>query len=225
MLDRLIENKGDNMDDNANIYERQEFSDLGIRFPSGPIAVIGLGGVGCWTTIFLTLSGVTAPILLVDGDTLQPENLNRLPFTQQDIGRPKAEVVAEFCRRVRPEVNISVFPIFLDDTTIDLVLANCEVVICATDSLASQELIHSYCIKQNKVFIKAGCDGNHVTVCHDMPTWEAGTRDAGYITPSWAVPTVFAACLAVFKTLVSPKLDFGSSLWDVGVSREGKEIE
>lgn len=205
-----------------NIYERQELVNLGISYPSGPVAVVGVGGVGTWTGILLALSGVTE-LVLIDGDTVQPENLNRLPFTLEDIGRPKVEVLEEFIKKIRPEANIRALPTFLDETTIDL-LADCDVVICTTDTLASQELISSYCAEHDKIFIKAGCDGNHVTVCHDLPTWE-GTGQEGYTIPSWAVPTAFAACLAVFKTLVAPDLDFCGSLWEVGVRIEQEEKE
>ena len=203
-----------------NIYERQELVNLGISYPGGPVAVIGTGGVGTWTAILLALSRVTE-LILIDGDTVQPENLNRLPFTLEDIDRPKVEVLKKFIHRIRPETKITALPVFLDETTIDL-LAECGVVICTTDTLASQELLSSYCAEHDKTFIKAGCDSNHVTVCHELPEWE-GTGQEGYTIPSWVVPTAFAACLAVFKALVNPDLDFCGSLWDVGTRIERQE--
>lgn len=59
------------------------------------IYIIGCGGVGSW--LAPALARLTSPeqITLIDMDTLEEKNLDRQLFKPQDIGRPKAEALAE----------------------------------------------------------------------------------------------------------------------------------
>lgn len=57
--------------------------------------VIGAGGVGSWIApSLIKLIGATN-VILVDGDTLEERNLDRQLFTRDQLGRNKAEALAE----------------------------------------------------------------------------------------------------------------------------------
>lgn len=56
--------------------------------------VIGAGGVGSWLAPALCMLTDPKDVVLVDGDKLEPKNLNRQLFTKADIGRNKAEALA-----------------------------------------------------------------------------------------------------------------------------------
>lgn len=68
----------------------------------GDIYIIGCGGVGSWLTPALTLLTNPKQIVLVDADVLEEKNLDRQLFKNEDIGRMKAEALAERyqCRHV-----------------------------------------------------------------------------------------------------------------------------
>lgn len=56
--------------------------------------IIGCGGVGSWLAPSLCLLKSPEEVILVDGDKLEPKNLNRQLFTSQDVGVNKAEALA-----------------------------------------------------------------------------------------------------------------------------------
>ena len=68
------------------------------------VAVFGLGGVGSWCAEALARAGV-GEITLVDEDAVGESNINRqLCATVPDIGRSKAEVMAERLHSIQPEI-------------------------------------------------------------------------------------------------------------------------
>ena len=70
------------------------------------VILFGVGGVGSWAAETLIRTGLTH-LTIVDGDTVQPSNLNRqLPATQQTMGLPKVEALRERLLTINPEAEI-----------------------------------------------------------------------------------------------------------------------
>lgn len=74
------------------------------RLKRAHVAVVGLGGVGSYVVECLARSGV-GELTLIDSDCYAPSNLNRqLGALRSTLGRPKAEVLAERCRDIDPDI-------------------------------------------------------------------------------------------------------------------------
>jgi len=56
--------------------------------------IIGAGGCGSWLAPALLMLN-RGPVIVVDGDTLEPSNLNRQLFSAADIGKNKAVALAD----------------------------------------------------------------------------------------------------------------------------------
>ena len=77
------------------------------------VAVFGLGGVGGSCMEALVRGGIGA-LALVDGDAVQPSNLNRqaIAFTST-VGKRKTDVAAAMARDINPVVRIASYPEFV----------------------------------------------------------------------------------------------------------------
>lgn len=77
------------------------------------VVVMGLGGVGSAATEGLVRCGV-GHLLLVDGDTVNPTNLNRqLIATTETIGWDKTEATAKRLRLINPKVELTLAKAFV----------------------------------------------------------------------------------------------------------------
>ena len=70
------------------------------------VILFGIGGVGSWCAECLIRTGLTH-LTIVDGDTVQPSNLNRqLPATHATLGLPKVEALKQRLLQINPEAQI-----------------------------------------------------------------------------------------------------------------------
>lgn len=94
------------------------------RLRRAHVLVVGLGGVGAYAAEMLCRAGV-GQMTIVDADTVQPTNINRqLPALHSTLGKPKAEVLAERCRDINPDLQLRVLPLYLKDEAIPELLDN-----------------------------------------------------------------------------------------------------
>lgn len=176
------------------IYERQNLiQDLEIPEVA---SVVGCGGTGFWTAVFLAMSGVEE-LILVDSDILEVSNLNRLLFEEGLVGKKKAEALKSLLLGIRKQLRVEI-----QDMRIEKPL-HCQVlrgdVFCCTDNLKSQQIICAFCKKNGLAYQRIGYDGTVLNVSKTFPLSLEGKADEqGYtVTPSWVIPAVFAAAAGV----------------------------
>ena len=85
------------------------------------VLVVGVGGVGSYAAEAVARAGV-GNITLMDGDSVQPSNLNRqLVALTSTLGKNKAEVMAERIRDIDPGTNVTALARFYEENdTLDL---------------------------------------------------------------------------------------------------------
>ena len=111
------------------------------RFKDAKITVIGCGGIGGETIEMLARMGI-GELVLVDKDAFDLSNLNRQTLASiSDLGLDKSAVAKEKVRLINPYVNITTFNEHVDQTNIDKVIGDSNIVIDALDNVLTRVIV------------------------------------------------------------------------------------
>lgn len=122
------------------------------------VILFGIGGVGSWCAECLIRTGLTH-LTIVDGDTVQPSNLNRqLPATQVTIGQPKVLALKERLLTINPDATIEAIPEMVNEEWLEAHGLNYDYVIDAIDSVADKTDLILYATRARgvKIFSSMG---------------------------------------------------------------------
>ena len=111
------------------------------RFKGGKITVIGCGGIGGETIEMLARMGI-GELVLVDKDAFDLSNLNRQTLaTIADLGLDKSAVAAEKVRLINPYVKVTTFNEHIDQSNIEKVIGDSNIVIDALDNVLTRVIV------------------------------------------------------------------------------------
>lgn len=114
-------------------------NDAMTRLHRAKVMVVGLGGVGSFVAESLARSGI-GNLTLVDFDKVCTTNTNRqLQAMKGEIGKPKADVLAERLAKVNPQSQIAARRTFYNEETADALFAeNPDFVVDAIDNVTAK---------------------------------------------------------------------------------------
>ena len=111
------------------------------RFKDAKITVIGCGGIGGETIEMLARMGI-GELVLVDEDAFDLSNLNRQTLaTITDLGLDKSAVAGEKVRLINPYVKVTIFNEHVDQTNIDKIIGDSDIVIDALDNVLTRVIV------------------------------------------------------------------------------------
>ncbi len=176
--------------------------------------VVGCGGTGALFAEMLVRTGAL-DITLVDGDSVEESNLNRvLGFLMKDTGRKKVDVLKSRFEEINPEASIKVENCHLRKLDPDVArgqevrdsIHDSEVVIIAVDNnndrIECEELCRSNNLKTLGIGVHVNADGTsgyEITWCPKTPL--AKKEEEGYGVGSYA-SIVIEATAAAFTMLL-----------------------
>ena len=171
------------------------------------VLIVGVGGLGCPTALYLTASGV-GTLGLLDDDTVDLTNLQRqVLYGTADIGKPKVHAARERLTGINPDVDLE--PIekrITASNAMDLV-EGWDLVIDGSDNFATRYVVNDACVLSRIPLITGSIfqfEGQvtvlqpPVSPCYrclfrTTPREQPACRDAGVLAP---LPGIIGSILA-----------------------------
>jgi molybdopterin/thiamine biosynthesis adenylyltransferase len=125
-------------------YQRQLLMDdwNQAKLKSARVLVVGVGGLGGISAAYLAAAGV-GHLRVCDADRVELSNLNRqILFATEDIGKPKAALVAEKLSAQNPEIEVEAVLDKLTATNAPELIAGCGLIIDGLDNHADRLLLN-----------------------------------------------------------------------------------
>lgn len=124
------------------------------------VGVVGAGGTGSPTITLLARAGVRE-LVVVDNDTLERSNLNRVRGAGvSDIGTNKARIAQSFISDLQLPTEISAFPTRVDDDPSALdAISSCDVIFGCTDDQIGREVLNTAAYVYAQPYIDVGLGG------------------------------------------------------------------
>lgn len=152
----------------SEFYSRQiAMKELGLegqqKLVKSKVAVVGVGGLGTVSSLYLALAGV-GHLRLIDQDTVEPKNLHRqILYTTHDLHYPKAEIAAEQLAKLNPLVKAEPISENLHAGNVEKLLAGVDCVVDGLDNMLTRYLVNRTCIKLGVPYVfgaAIGIEGN-----------------------------------------------------------------
>lgn len=115
--------------------------------------IIGAGGLGSPSAIYLALAGV-GTIGIVDFDVVEISNLQRqILHHTSDIGRPKLESAKDNLKSYNPDVNVVLHEVRLESDNARDIISQYDLVINGADNFATRYLVNDACYLEGKPLV------------------------------------------------------------------------
>jgi len=127
------------------------------------VAVVGAGGLGTVSSLYLTLAGIGC-LRLIDQDTVEIQNLHRqILYTVDDLQYPKVEVASKRLRKLNPLLRVEPFSENLRAANVEKLLAGVDCVVDGLDNMVTRYLVNRACVKMRVPYVfgaAIGLEGN-----------------------------------------------------------------
>ncbi|MCK4439723.1 HesA/MoeB/ThiF family protein, partial [Candidatus Bathyarchaeota archaeon] len=131
------------------------------KLKAAKVAVIGIGGLGCPTSIYLTAVGV-GKIILIDNEKFGLNNLNRqILGWQRDIGKSKAKVAKEKLEALNSEIEVEAVVAEITRDNVHNLIGDVDVVVDGQDNWKTRFILNEYCVTRGIPFVHAGVSAMH----------------------------------------------------------------
>jgi len=127
------------------------------------VAVVGLGGLGTVSSLYLALAGV-GHLRLIDQDTVETHNLHRqVLYSPKFLRYPKVEVSAKRLKEANPFIRIEAVPENVNANNVERLLRGMDCVVDGLDNIRTRYLVNRACAKLRIPYVfgaAIGIEGN-----------------------------------------------------------------
>jgi molybdopterin/thiamine biosynthesis adenylyltransferase len=133
------------------------------KLAKSKVAVVGLGGLGTASSLYLALAGVGC-LRLIDQDTVEVQNLHRqVLYSPEDLNYPKVEVSAKRLMKINPMAKVEPISENLNAKNVENILSGMDCVVDGLDNMGTRYLVNRACVKLGIPFVfgaAIGIEGN-----------------------------------------------------------------
>jgi adenylyltransferase/sulfurtransferase len=133
------------------------------KLAQSKVAVVGLGGLGTVSSLYLALAGV-GHLRLIDQDTIELDNLHRqVLYNLGDLRLPKVEAAARKLRKASPFVKVESVPENLNAGNVEKLLSGVDCVVDGLDNMRTRYLVNQACASLGIPYVfgaAIGVEGN-----------------------------------------------------------------
>ncbi len=133
------------------------------RLCRSKVAVVGVGGLGTVSALYLALAGV-GNLRLIDQDIVETKNLHRqILYAVDDVDYPKAEAAAARLQKQNPLIKAESVSENVNAGNVERLLRGVDLVVDGLDNMATRYLINRACVKMKVPYVfgaAIGMEGN-----------------------------------------------------------------
>jgi adenylyltransferase/sulfurtransferase len=133
------------------------------RLAKSRVAIVGVGGLGSVSSLYLALAGV-GYLRLIDQDTVELHNLHRqILYSPDDLHYPKAEIALQRLQKQNPLVQVEAVPENVHSSNVERLLSGVDCVVDGLDNMATRYLVNRACVKLKIPYVfgaAIGIEGN-----------------------------------------------------------------
>lgn len=123
------------------------------------VAIVGLGGLGSASSLYLALAGV-GHLRLVDQDTVELTNLHRqLLYSLDDLRYSKVETAAKRIHQINPEVKVEPIPENANRSNIEQIVKDMDCIVDGLDNMRTRYLLNRACTKHKIPYVYGAAIG------------------------------------------------------------------
>lgn len=185
----------------------------GVSIPK-QITVLGTGGSGCWPALFAAFCGVEE-MLLLDAADVSSDDLGRTCFRPSDIGRPKAEAVAEIAKLFRPDLKTKSVKRFVEPNEDDIYFGS--VIFDGVDYEPLNKVVPVEAEKRGMKYTQGfywGLEAGVTTKYFEEIKWTKGSE-----APVWPPSAALCGILQIYAVFATP-FNFSGNILDSKMSDE-----
>jgi len=146
-----------------------------LRLKQASVLIVGLGGLGSVSSLYLGAAGV-GKIGLIEDDHVSLSNLQRqILYTTDEVGQSKLALAAQNLKAHNPAVAIKTYPHRLTKDNANGIVEAYDLVVDGTDNLVTRRVINQACVALDRPYIYGAVNlfDGQVSVFHAAqgPCW------------------------------------------------------
>lgn len=148
---------------NRQVIMREVGAEGQRKLQDAKVAVVGAGGLGTVSSLYLALAGV-GNLRLIDQDTVEVQNLHRqILYTVDDLQYPKVEIAAKRLQQLNPLLRVEAVSENVNVGNVEKLLANVDFVVDGLDNMRTRYVVNRACVKLKVPYVfgaAIGLEGN-----------------------------------------------------------------